>query len=277
MHDLKFKLTRIIGYLLGFVLFYEPFMLFGTLTAGFFEETGFASIHVPCARIPLANLVTDEWQASGPTSLFFCLLLAVSSLWFGPLFCGRLCPAGAFSELLGSLLPSRWQIDWPRFVPILPLRYGFFTGFLFSVRAGFGVPCTYCNYYSLEIFVNLFLTGHFLNSLWSLFATFLLANIVLGLFTRGGRGYCLFLCPVGAYTALFHMLGQYLPGPFRMQVRQTDCIGCGRCTSTCPMRAISLQKQRAAIDNRICIVCGKCAHTCPRQAICYRSNLSQEV
>lgn len=123
-------LKRLLGYCLGFVLFYEPFMLFGKLMASFFVETGFTSIHIPCARIPLANIFTGEWLASGPTSLFFCLLLVVTSLWFGPLFCGRLCPAGGFGEFLSRLLPDKYKIDWSRLVPIVPLRYGFFAGFL---------------------------------------------------------------------------------------------------------------------------------------------------
>ena len=64
MQNLAYNLRRIAGYLLGFVLFYEPFMLFNQLTSTFFADTSFSSIHVPCARIPLANIVTGEWQYS---------------------------------------------------------------------------------------------------------------------------------------------------------------------------------------------------------------------
>lgn len=277
MQNLAYNLRRAAGYLLGFVLFYEPFMLFNQLVSNFIVDTSFSSIHVPCARIPLANIVTGEWLAASPISLLFCLLLAVTSLWFGPLFCGRLCPAGGFSELLGSLLPDKYKIDWSKIVPILPLRYGFFLGFLFSVWLGFGVPCTYCNYYSLEIFVNLFITGHFLNELSSLIATFFLANLFFGLFTKGGRGYCLFLCPVGTYNSLFHLLGRFIPGAFSMQVQKNTCIGCSKCVQGCPMRAISLHERKAQIDRRLCIVCGKCAQGCPKKAICYQSNVVKEA
>ena len=277
MQNLAYNLRRLLGYLIGFVLFYEPFMLFNQLAGLFIVDTSFSSIHVPCARIPLANIVTGEWLSASPISLLFCLLLAVTSLWFGPLFCGRLCPAGGFSEFLGSLLPDKYKIDWAKIVPILPLRYGFFLGFLFSVWLGFGVPCTYCNYYSLEIFVNLFITGHFLNELASLFATFFLANLFFGLFTKGGRGYCLFLCPVGTYNSLFHLLGRFVPGAFSMQVQQKTCIGCTKCAQGCPMRAISMHEHKAHIDRRLCIVCGKCAHSCPKKAICYQSNVVKEA
>lgn len=276
MQNLAYNLKRTAGYLVGFILFYEPFMLFNQLASIFITDTSFSSIHVPCARIPLANIVTGEWLAQSSISLLFCLLLAVSSLWFGPLFCGRLCPAGGFSEFLSSLLPDKYKIDWAKFVPILPLRYGFFIGFLFSVWLGFGVPCTYCNYYSFEIFINLFITGHFLNELWSLFATFFLANIFFGLFTKGGRGYCLFLCPVGTYNSLFHILGRFVPGAFAMQVNKNTCVGCSKCAQTCPMRAINIQERKAHINRKLCIICGKCAHNCPKQAIRYQSNLAKE-
>lgn len=274
MNSKGFYLKRILGYCLGFALFYEPFMFFEKLTANFFVETGFTSIHVPCARIPLANIFTGQWLASGPTSLFFCLLLAVTSLWFGPLFCGRLCPAGGFSEFLSRLLPDKYKIDWSRLVPIVPLRYGFFAGFLFSLVFGLGMPCTYCNYYALELFAGFLHTGQLLGVSVSLMMTFVLCYIFLGLFTKGGRGYCNLLCPVGTMCSNFHIVGSRLPGAFKMQVDKADCVGCGICANQCPMRAISVQNGKANIDIRHCIVCGQCAHKCPKNTIKYRSNIN---
>ena len=276
MTKIKFLLQRAAGYVIGFALFYEPFMFFGRLTSGFLVETGFTSIHVPCARIPLANIITGQWLESGPTSLFFCLLLTITSLWFGPLFCGRLCPAGGFSELLSKALPPKYQLDLARLLPLTPLRYGFFAGFLFSVWLGLGVPCAYCNYYALELFAGSLHTGALFGGSLSLLATFLLANVLLGLFTKGGRGYCNLLCPVGAFNSLCHTLGQKLPGAFKMQVRKASCIGCGCCAKSCPMQAVGLRERKAAIDIKRCIVCGQCQNSCPVKAIRYGSNLQQE-
>lgn len=48
MQNPAYNLRRIASYLLGFVLFYEPFMLFNQLASTFFVDTSFSSIHVPC-------------------------------------------------------------------------------------------------------------------------------------------------------------------------------------------------------------------------------------
>lgn len=277
MKQRVFLVEHLLGYVLGFILFYEPFMLLQKLTSSFFVETGFTSIHVPCARIPLANILTGQWQYSGPNSLFFCLLLMVISLWFGPLFCGWLCPAGAFSEYLSKLLPDKYKIDWAEHVNIVPLRYGFFLGFLASISLGFGLPCTYCNYYALELFVGYLHTGQLLSTSISLLATFIASNVILGLFTQGGRGYCNLLCPVGTMCSVFHMLGRYIPGSFSMQVNKSQCVGCGICTKQCPMRAIKLAAKKASINRQHCIVCGQCSRACPKKAISYASNISKEA
>ena len=277
MHIKLFKLQRLLGYFLGFLLFYEPFMFFNSLFAQLFPANGFYSLHVPCARIPIAHLITGGFTADAPASLLFCLLLAIVSFWFGPLFCGRLCPAGAFSEFLGSLLPEKYQIDWNKYVPVTTLRYGFLAGFLLTTFLGLAYPCVYCNYYALELFVLSIASVQLLLTSMSLLAVFLISNIVLGLFTKGGRGYCNFLCPVGAVSSLLHNIGQLLPGPFRMTVNKNACISCGKCARSCPMRTISIQNGKAVIDINRCIVCGCCQAQCPAQAIRYKSNIAKEL
>lgn len=272
-----FKLRRLAGYLIGFLLFYEPFMSFNRFLASWWQPNGFYSLHVPCARIPIGSLLTGDLSSAGPVSLFFCLLLAIVSFWFGPLFCGRLCPAGAFSEFLGTLLPEKYQIDWHKYAPITTLRYGFFAGFLLAAFSGFASFCAYCNYYAFELFISSIYSSQLLLTSVSLLAVFFLTNIVFGLFTKGGRGYCNFLCPVGTASSLLHSIGQLLPGPFKMAVNKTACIGCGKCARSCPMRTISLKQGRAVIDTNRCIVCGCCQVQCPVQAIRYKSNITKEL
>ena len=267
---------RILGYFLGFVLFYEPFTFFYNICAPFFPEVGFTSIHVPCAKIPLYAIAAGELGRQDPISFFFCFLLIMTALWFGPLFCGRLCPSGAFAELLSHLVPAKWQLEWRKILPILPVRYGFFLGFIFSSFLGLGLPCSYCNYYAFELLISSIHAGRLLLTSASLVLTFVLAFIVLGLFTKGGRGYCNLLCPVGTASMLLHYLGKRLPGSMEMQVEQAKCIGCGSCERACPMQAIALKNTKASIDIQHCLTCGKCQHVCPKKAIRYGRVSSNE-
>ncbi len=269
---MRFAFKRVLGYLVGFLFFYEPFMLFSLLTNSFLVEMDFTSIHVPCARIPLASIFTGQWENIGPTSLLFCILLVISSLWFGPLFCGRLCPAGAFSEYLSNILPDKYKMDLNQLVAIVPLRYGFFAGYLFSMVLGLGYPCVYCNYYAFELFIGYLNTGQLLTNSLSLVLTFFVSNIILGTFTKGGRGYCNFLCPVGTFCSIFHVLGRYFPYTYCMQIKKAQCVGCGLCIKKCPMRAINIQTSKPVIDRHLCIICGQCQHFCPNKSITYSCN-----
>lgn len=269
MEKYKFTALRLLGYVAGFLLFYEPFSYFHRLTSGFLIEKGFTSIHVPCARIPLTSIFQGRFFDNGPTSLFFVALLLVVSFIFGPLFCGRLCPAGAVGEFLSKLLPDRVKLDWTKFVPVVPVRYGFFVGFLFSTFMGFSTPCTYCNYFALELVVDGLAKGHLVHLSTSLLSTFVLAFIILGLFTKGGRGYCNYICPVGAFSSLCHYLGSKVPHTFGMKVQQEACVGCGLCAKACPMRAVQLKERKAQVETLHCICCGVCAETCPKGAIRY--------
>lgn len=272
MSKYYFWLQRIAGYVLGFLLFYEPFSYFYELAAPLFPPAGFTTIHVPCARIPLYAIFGGGLMKQDPVTLFFCILLVLVSLLLGPIFCGRLCPAGVFGEALSYLIPEKYQLDWSRLVPVLPLRYGFFVGFLFSSFLGLGLPCVYCNYYSLELFVQSILLGRLATTASALLATFFIAFILMGMWTKGGRGYCNLLCPVGAASMLLHTLGDFLPITFAMRVRKQSCIGCGSCARNCPMQAIAIKDKKASINIQQCIICGKCQQTCPKKAISYGAN-----
>lgn len=50
-------------------------------------------------------------------------------------------------------------------------------------------------------------------------------------------------------------------------VDKNICIGCSKCTHSCPTNAISMIDKKADIDHNICYGCGECPTVCPVKAI----------
>ena len=94
-----YNLKRLTGYVLGFVLFYAPVALFQRclfyLLYGSWQPQ---SIHGLCFRIPIEHILDGIIWRLTPISMLSTLLLLATAFFLGPVFCGRLCPAGAFTE-----------------------------------------------------------------------------------------------------------------------------------------------------------------------------------
>ena len=79
------------------------------------------------------------------------VILLIVTLFFGPVFCGRLCPAGAFTEYLSKVIPSRLQISWRTYTEIVPFRYGMLAGFVILPFFDSLLACAYCQFLSYLI------------------------------------------------------------------------------------------------------------------------------
>lgn len=273
-----FQLKRLAGFALGFVLFYGPLSLFqraiGYLLTG---RDGAYTIHSLCLRIPIEHILDGRILSFAPVSVIGTLLLLVTAAVFGPVFCGRLCPAGAVTEYLSKLMPSRYQISWSNNLPLIYLRYGMLAGYGLIPFTGGVIACSYCNFLLFDLFSNFYLQGYFISLSSSLLLTMVMWLVVLGLFTKGGRGYCNLLCPVGALQSFIYSgAGRLLPN-YKMVINKDRCIGCSSCSHSCPMEAITMEQQEQGLRPHLsihhCIICGQCSHTCPTEAIAYRRHL----
>ena len=102
--------------------------------------------------------------------------------------------------------------------------------------------------------------------------SFVLWFVVLGLFTKGGRGWCNLLCPAGALMGLSHALGIRLRVGRSVAIDRTLCRNCKSCVSSCPAWAISTQDETAQINAHACTGCMDCTHVCANDAIAYIHN-----
>lgn len=78
---------------------------------------------------------------------------------------------------------------------------------------------------------------------------------------------------LGPYDHLAGLLGQRLyfynktkNYSNKLKIDKEKCIGCGKCTSLCPMGNIHMNKKQAVSGNQ-CTMCYRCVSKCPAQAI----------
>ncbi len=57
-----------------------------------------------------------------------------------------------------------------------------------------------------------------------------------------------------------------LPG-VSLKTDATKCVGCGKCEEVCFAKCITIENDKAVIDENICIGCGQCSNNCPTGAV----------
>jgi len=60
-------------------------------------------------------------------------------------------------------------------------------------------------------------------------------------------------------------------------VKKKRCVGCGECVERCSQGALSLEAEKAVMDDERCIGCGECILVCPNGAIQIAWNQSVPV
>ena len=197
----------------------------------------------------------------------FLILLGVL---LGRFICGFLCPFGWFQELLHKI-PTK-KLSTKKLKPLTYLKYAVLLVMVFLLPAflvndvGMGDPffCKYlCPQGVLEGAIPLSLANAGIRAaLGKLFTwkfSILLSVIVLSVLFY--RPFCKWLCPLGAFYALFNRVSL-----FQMKVDKNKCISCGKCARACKMD-VDVTKTP---NHTECIRCGMCIRACPTKAVCFR-------
>lgn len=197
----------------------------------------------------------------------FLILLGVL---LGRLICGFLCPFGWFQELLHRI-PTR-KFSTKKLRPLTYLKYVILLAMVVLLPAfavndvGMGDPffCKYlCPQGVLEGAIPLALVNSgiraALGKLFTWKLCILLAVTVLSILFY--RPFCKWLCPLGAFYALFNKVSL-----LQMKVDANACISCGKCARACSMD-VDVTKTP---DHAECIRCGKCVLACPTGAVHFR-------
>ena len=225
-----------------------------------------------CYSCPAASLSCPigALQAVGGSMKFNFSFYAIGILLaFGVLLgravCGYLCPFGLIQELLHKIPFPKMKM-WKGFLYVKYIMLVLFVILLPIVATdymGMGKPA-YCQYIcpagTLEGGIPLLLAHEQLRQtmgpLFILKMTILIGTIIGSLLIY--RFFCKGLCPLGVIYGLMNKVSIY-----HLEVDQSKCIGCGKCSRICKMDVDPVKKP----DSVECIRCGKCARECPRHAI----------
>jgi ferredoxin-type protein NapH len=229
---------------------------------GILCSIGTADYEITCALGALQSMLANrEINFSLILSASFFIILAVV---LGRVFCGWMCPQGLISEggdkLRTKYFKSSCKPDSPakyksgRTVLLSILGAGLLATFLVGVP----VICYIC---PIGIICRELLQGTMLYKIGG-------EAIILGFIFAADvfvarRGWCRYICPLGAFYSLF--------SKFSLTVKRDKyaCVKCGTCQRVCSMGNAPIKDE----INKTCINCGVCIEKCPEGALAFEHPL----
>jgi len=200
-----------------------------------FGDGGFLSV---------SHITSGIWAGVGVYARDIPLLLMVTftlvtTLVWGRVFCGFLCPFGALQDFIDRFVPKSWKRPLPGPIDDRAkwVKYGVLAVIVVPALAGSHVRL----YQYFEPFGTVFFRSPSV-LLWSIALAFLAASVVVP------RFYCRYACPLGAALGLLSFVS------FRRIGRVEQCTLCTVCEHKCPTGAI----RRAEIDFPECVRCNVC-------------------
>ena len=218
---------------------------------------------------PIGSLQAVLGDRNYKFSFYVLGTMMLFGILFGRMVCGLLCPFGFIQDLLYKIKVPKLTVPQAIDRKLRYLKYVILAGFVvigplvFVNAFGMGNPyfCKLiCPAGTLEGGIPLVLSNAALKKtigklfFWkvSILVTVILASVLTY------RPFCKYLCPLGAFYALFNRFSFY-----QLTLDHEKCVGCGACERACKMNVRLTQGK----DMSECIRCGDCRNACPKDAI----------
>lgn len=173
-----------------------------------------------------------------PLLMMVVVTVATTLVW-GRVFCGVLCPFGALQDMIEAVVPKRFKVTVPRRIHLPALKVKYLVLLVVLVPALMGSRASLYQYF--EPFGTVFFLSPSL-LLWAIAGAFLVASAFIP------RFYCRYACPLGAGLAVASLVS------LRRIGRVEQCDVCKVCEHDCPTGAI----EGPNIDFKECVRCNRC-------------------
>lgn len=237
-----------------------------TLACGSF--LGIASMHIiypflHCYACPLATAtcpigIMQRFISLGEVPWYPLGTIVLYGIILGRFFCGWACPFGLLQDLLDKITQKKLIVSRRIHKKAIFLKFiVLFLVFFLAWKASDVLFCKICPAATIEAAIpyNIQHTA----AITTLFTIrILIFGFLAILITVITRFWCRYLCPFGAWLAIFNKVSL-----IQLKIDDKNCNMCRLCEQICPMR-IEITKLKESTE---CIKCGLCVEKCPNKAI----------
>jgi ferredoxin-type protein NapH len=222
-------------------------------------------ILLPVTLVYISPIIILMGAAEGIATGSMILFIAISllSLVVARLWCGWLCPMGAWQEICSPVMKHTVQEGWRNYV-----KYGVTVLWLsllaYLIISAGGIHAA-DPFYNTE-------NGLSITSLPALVVVAVIFTIIfLVAYFAGRRGFCHMVCPVAGLMITGRKIRNLIGWPaLQLDAESSRCIDCSKCSKACPMGLdVHGMVKEGEMENVECIMCASCADTCPKGAITY--------
>ena len=196
--------------------------------------------------------------------LIVFILLFISSLFLGRLWCGWLCPGGGLQEIYSEINNKQAKIGWLNWLKYIIFLAIIFIPLISAIRSAGGLTTIDFFYYTVHG-ISIAKPGAYIIFLVQI--AFFTAFAILA----GKRGFCHYFCPIAVIVIVGRKIRNLIRWPALHLSADTGlCTDCKICSKNCPMGLdVNIMVRQGNMENTECILCGSCVDVCPKQAIRY--------
>lgn len=196
--------------------------------------------------------------------LMIFIILFISSLFLGRLWCGWLCPAGGLQEIyfnINNRPTNIIKLNWLKYL-VFPVII--FIPLISAIRSAGGLT-KIDPFYFTDHGISIAEQGAYI----IFFAQ--IAFITAFAIPAGRRGFCHYFCPIAVIMIVGRKISNLIRWPaLRLSADARRCIDCRRCSKDCPMGLdVNSMVRQERMEDAECILCGCCVDACKEQAIRY--------